>query len=105
MAREDADDALARTDDTLAAQAAGAGDARGRGGLAAQAAGADLGLGIENLLVSHLADHAAAAIERSQRLRQIYGMIDLDGAGDGRRPDLLRLQALVVPADQVGVRR
>ena len=58
MAGEDADHALVGPITPSATSALGAGHAGGAGRLAAQAAGAHLGLGVENLLVAHLADHA-----------------------------------------------
>ena len=62
-----------------------AGDAGGAGRLAAEAAGADLGLGVEDLLVGHLAHDAVAALERPQALGQVHRPVDFDGAGDRRR--------------------
>ena len=82
------------------AQLAGAGDAGRRCRFAAEAAGADLGLGVEDFLIGHLAHHAAAAVQRPQRLGQIHRMIDLDGAGDGRGAQiLLGVQSLIVAVD------
>ena len=80
-------------DDAFLAQLARAGDAGRRGRLAAEAAGADLGLGVEDLLIGHFAHHAAAAVQGPQRLGQVHRTIDLDGAGDRRGPDLLGVQA------------
>ena len=50
-----------------ATQQLGAGDAGGAGRLAAEAAGADLGLGVEDLLVGHFAHHAVAARPSARR--------------------------------------
>src|SRR5205085_3652220 len=66
-------------------------------------AGADFGLGVEDLLVSRLAGHAAAAIERPQRLGQVDRVVDLDGAGDRRGAQLLHLQAAEVAVDHAAV--
>jgi hypothetical protein len=63
MAGENADDPVARGDDALLTQQLGAGDARGAGRFAAEAIGADLRLGVEHLLVGHLADDAVAPVE------------------------------------------
>ena len=84
MAGEDADDALVGADDALLAEQPRAGDAGGAGRLAAEAAGADLGLGVEDFLVGHLAHHAVALFQRPQALAQVHRPVDLDGAGDRR---------------------
>ena len=68
VAGEDADDALARGDDAFLAEQLRAGDAGGAGRFAAEAVGADLGLGVEDLLVGHFADDAVAPFERPQAL-------------------------------------
>src|SRR5439155_417602 len=82
VAGEDADDALIAADDPFFDELLDAGHAGGAGRLAAQAAGADLGLGVENLLVAGLAHHAVAEGERAQALGQVDWAVDLDGAGD-----------------------
>ena len=90
MAGEDANDALVGRDDALLdQQLLGAGHAGRAGRLAAQSAGADLGLGVEDLLVAHLADHAAAPLQGPQALVQVDRAIDFDGAGDRRGPAML----------------
>ena len=48
--------------------------------LAAEATGPDLGLGVEHVLVVDLADDAAAAVERPQRLGEIHGTVDFNRA-------------------------
>ena len=60
MAGEDADHPLVAADHAFGNQLLDAGHAGGAGRLAAQAAGAHLGLGVEDLLVGHFADHAVA---------------------------------------------
>ena len=52
MAGQDADDAIVGGDDAFLPQLARAGDAGGRGRFAAETAGADLGLGVEDLLIA-----------------------------------------------------
>src|SRR5437588_2872712 len=93
---QDANDAVATFDDPLLAQSFGAGHAGGRSGLATETAGADLGLGVENLLIRRLAHDPAAALQGAQRLRQIHGPIDLDSTGDRRGTNLSGIEAAIV---------
>src|SRR5262249_46816437 len=103
MAGGNAHDTVAGGDDAFAAKGASAGDAGRRRRLATQTAGPDFRLGVQDILIAHLSHHAAAAVQRPQRLGQVHRVVDLDGAGNRRRPDLLRLQSLVVLVNQGGV--
>src|SRR5487761_1426911 len=77
--------------------------AGGTGRFAAQAAGADLGFGVQNLLIVHLAHHALANIECPQALQQVDRPIDFDGAGDGRGPRLPLLELGVISCRLRGI--
>ena len=62
------------------------GDAGGAGRLAAEAARADLGLGVEHLLVGHLADHAVAALQGPQAFGRFTGRLISMALAMRRRP-------------------
>src|SRR5262249_17265294 len=99
MASQDANDPVAGGDDPFAAEFLGAGDA-GRGGrLTAQATPANLGLGIENLLVRNFPNGAAATLEGAQRVVQVHRMVDFDCAGDSGGAYLFHLKALKIALD------
>ena len=86
MAGQNADDLLVGADDAFGHELLDARHAGGAGRLAAEAAGADLGLGVEDFLVGHFADHAVAPLQGPQALGQVDRPVDFDGAGDGRGP-------------------
>src|SRR5215813_14035575 len=92
---------VTRGDDAFLAQSLRPGNAGRRRRLTAEAAGTDLRLGVEDVLVGHLADHAAAALQRTQRLEQVDRPVDLDGAGDGRGPYLVGVESAIVRLAQL----
>src|SRR5260370_528278 len=61
VACQDAHDAFVCPDHPLLAQGAGPGDAGRRSRLTAKAAGTDFGLGVQDVLIAHFANDAAAS--------------------------------------------
>jgi hypothetical protein len=97
--RKDTDDALRGSDDSLFAEQACTSDAGGTGWFAAESSSADLGLGVEDLLVADLANDPLHELEATEAFGEVHRAIDLDGAGDGVGPAMARVEFGVVVVD------
>ena len=100
---EDTDDTVAGGDDPFASEEFGSGDAGGGGGFTAEAAGTHFGFGIEDVLVTDLADDAVGDFEGAEAFFQVYRAVDFDRAGDRIGADPFAVHTVVVIADRVDI--